>query len=223
MDNEWSQLHKEFLRIKEQNWVKTIKNGNNGIELKAKRYKSHSYTILFSCTPTGPHYHEVERIKDLYGYPHRELKEYNILNNSVFCNAKTKIGVDYFFEMEVNKKEEKLYLRVYNSKEQLIEKIVYWDFDILQEKLYRKLKKLALIKAYSKKIDGIEYFKYYKIDMYRLIDFNSFIDLIERGKIRINFKLNIRTKGDKIGQIHDHGTSFDILEQDLEKLYTRFQ
>lgn len=85
------------MKIKKQNWVKTVRNGNNGvgltlewllgieqneleipdyngIELKAKRYKSHSYTILFSCTPTGPHYHEVERIRLCMDTPIENLK-----------------------------------------------------------------------------------------------------------------------------------------------------
>jgi hypothetical protein len=49
--------------------------------------------------------------------------------------------------------------------------------------------------------------------------FEIFISLIESGTIRVNFKLNIKTNIEKMGQIHDHGTSFDILERDISKLY----
>ena len=245
MKNQINSLYEQFVKIKERGWIKSVRNGSNGvgltfesllgisqnefeipdyngIELKAKRYKSRSYILLFSCTPTGPRYHEVERIKNEYGYPHKLLKEYKILNNSVYCNVKNKIGIKFYFQLEVNREQRKLYLIVYNLRGDLIEKSVYWDFDILKEKLYRKLKVLALIKAYSKKIEDIEYFKYYKLTIYLLKNFDTFIDLIETGIIRVNFKLNIRTSGNKIGQIHDHGTSFDIMESDILKLYDKY-
>lgn len=59
--------------------------------------------------------------------------------------------------------------------------------------------------------------------VYSLKSFEEFIRLLEQGIIRVNFKLNIKTTGDKIGQIHDHGTSFDILEQDINKLYNEYE
>ena len=48
---------------------------------KTKNKYSSSHTTLFCCTPTGPHFHEVERLKDLYGYPDSKLKEYNVLKH----------------------------------------------------------------------------------------------------------------------------------------------
>ena len=83
---------------------------------------------------------------------------------------------------------------------------------------------MAIVKAYSKNDinEGFEYFKYNSIKIYYLKDFEKFITLIEDGVIRVNFKLNIKTYGDKIGQIHDHGTSFDILEKDITKLYNLY-
>lgn len=80
---------------------------------------------------------------------------------------------------------------------------------------------MALIKVYNKKTNSKEYFKYNEIKMYKLKNFNQFIILVEQGLIRINFKLNINTSENKFGKIHDHGTSFDILEENLEKLYDR--
>ena len=83
------------------------------------------------------------------------------------------------------------------------------------------MKILAFVKSYSKKIDGIEYFKYYDLKIYLLRGFDEFIELVDKGIVRINFKLNINTSLNKLGKIHDHGTSFDILEEDLEKLYIK--
>jgi len=242
------ELKDVFDTIKEKGWVKSICKGNNGvgltlenllgidrneleipdykgIELKAKRYSSKSYIILFSSKPEGRFYHESQRLKDTYGYPHKIYKQYKILNNSVYCNKKNRIGMNYYFKLDVDRKEQKIYLVVYDVKNNQLERSVYWDFEIVREKLYRKLKYVALIKAYSKKdsYNNSEYFKYDSLKIYQLTNFENFIEALEKGKIRLNFKLNIKTKGEKTGQIHDHGTSFDILEGDFEYLFERVE
>lgn len=244
MKDQIKKLKEEFIKIKEKGWVKSLNRGSNGIgftfeallgiqkneleipdyngiELKTRRYSSTSYIILFSCKPEGKYYHEVERIKDMYGYPHRKFKQYKVLNNSAYNNKYNKIGQNYYFKLDVDKIERKIYLLIYNKYKKLVEREVYWDFDILEEKLCRKLKILALVKAYSKKYrcENCEYFKYNYMRIYYLKSFEKFINLVESGEIRVNFKLNIKTAGDKIGQIHDHGTSFDILEKDIPKLF----
>lgn len=246
MKKEILDLYEKFVDIKERGWIKSIKNGNNGVgltfehllgiqqneleipdyngvvEIKTKRKTSCSYIILFSCTPTGPNYHEVEMIKNRYGYPHKLLPQYKVLNNSVYGNRKNKIGCNFYFKLDVDRVSKKIYLIVYDKNKIEIEKSTYWDFDILEEKLNRKLKNLAVIKAYSKKEEFIEWFKYSDFQVYSLKSFDKFIELIEKGIIRLNFKLNIKTKGEKLGQIHDHGTSFDILEKDIPKLYNKY-
>lgn len=238
------QLKKEFLKIKNKGWIKGKGFGYNsigvtfeqllglqqneleigdyeGIEIKTKRYNSRSYITLFSYTPEGKYYHEVERIKDTYGYPHKKYFKYKVLNNSVYGDKKNKIGLNFYFKLCVDRENNKIYLEIYDKNKNLIEKNVYWDFDIIKQKLYIKLKVLALIKSYNKVINDKEYFKYNEIKIYELKSFDVFINLIEKGFVRINFKLNINTSENKFGKIHDHGTSFDILEEDLEKLYNR--
>ena len=174
MAKEIQTLRNEFKKIKSKGWIKSLYKGNNGvgltfesllgickneleipdyngIELKTKRYNSHSYITLFSCKPEGRYYHEVERIKDEYGYPHRVLKQYKVLNNSVYCKYRTKIGNKFYFELEIDRKVQKLFLLVYDLKGNLVEREVYWDFDILEEKINRKLKILALVKHIQKR------------------------------------------------------------------------
>lgn len=245
MKNEINCLLKRFFEIKDMGWVKSVRKGYNGIgvtfesllgiqeneleipdyngiEIKTKRYGSMSYITLFSYTPEGPRYHEVERLKDKYGYPHKKFSQYNVLNNSVYCNIKNKIGNKSYFKLHIDRKSEKMYLEIYNLNGNLIEKEVYWCFDIMKEKLYRKMKLLAFVKAISKKVNGDEYFKYYGLNIYILKDFETFVTLLEKGVIRLNFKLNIRTTEEKRGQIYDHGTSFSISEENLDKLYIKY-
>lgn len=246
MESQIVSLKNKFQKIKNLGWVKSASKGNNGvgitfekllgieqneleipdyngIEIKTKRNQSKSYITLFSCKPEGKYYHEVERIKDTYGYPHKKYPQYKVLNNSVFANKRNKIGIKYYFKLFVCKKDNKIYLLVYSRSGNLLENNVFWDFDILREKLYRKLKIMAFVRAISKKnkITKEEYFKYIKLEIYLLKNFDIFIDLIETGIIRVNFKLNIETKQEKLGRIHDHGTSFDILEENLNLLYDK--
>ena len=75
--------------------------------------------------------------------------------------------------------------------------------------------------AKRKIINNEEYFKYYKIDLYKLNDIDNFIYLLENGIIRITFKMSVFRTGPRYGQMHNHGTSFDIKENYLIKLYSK--
>ena len=129
MNIEFENLKKKFAEIKNMNWVESVRKGStgsgrtfekllgieennleipdyNGIEIKVKRSYSNSFTTLFNCTPEGPHYCEIERIKEKYGYPDKVLKEAKILHNSVYCNQKVKINDSYYFQLHVSEIEE---------------------------------------------------------------------------------------------------------------------
>lgn len=242
MCNNIIKLKKDFERIKKTGWIKSVQKGYGGIgvtfeqilginqneleipdygdiEIKTKRSYSKSYSSLFNCTPTGPHYHEIERLKDKFGYPDKVLKECKVLYTNVCATEKIKVGLNFYFQLEVCKRQEKLFLKIFDKTNNVIEKIVYWDFDILEEKLLRKLKTLAFIKALSKQINNEEFFKYYDLKIYKLKGMEEFIKLIEEGLIRINFKIGVFRNGNKIGKIYDHGTSFCIQSHNLHKLY----
>lgn len=238
-------LNNKFNSIKNMGWIQSIKKGSsgigltfehliginenefeipdfNGIELKTKRSKSTSYTTLFNATPDGPHFHEVERLRTIYGYPHSKAKEYKVLNVSTFANQLNNMGIKYYSKLKLDYNNQKLTLSIYNKNKDLIENEVFWYFDTLKEKLLRKLKVLAYINADTKRINNIEYFKYYKMTIYLLKDFDTFLSLIEQGIIRVTFKINVNLSGPRKGQICDHGTGFDIQENDLLKLYNYY-
>jgi len=242
MIKEIEELYSIFNSIKKRGWIEgTIKgysdvgktfekligvNDNTfeipdykNIEIKTKQSKNNLYSTLFNCKPDGPYYMETERLKDTYGYSDRNMPKYKVLNNSVFCNEYVIIGNRYKFKLEINKEEKRIYLGIYSLKKELIEKSTYWDFDTLEEKLYRKMNLLAYVHAIKKYIKGKTYFKYTDINFYKLKSFNNFIDALEKGKIRVTFKVGIYKSGNKLGKTYDHGTGFDIKEEDLLELY----
>lgn len=235
-------LKNKFIKIKSGGWHKSIRKGStgvgatfehllgieendlefpdfDGIEIKTKRDNSISYTSLFNYTPEGPHYYEIDRLRNKYGYLDYKLRKYLVINNSIFCNKKTPIGYKYYFLLKVDRAKQKIFLYVFDIHMNLLENDVYWDFDTLEEKLYRKLNFVAFVSAKNKFIDGNEYFYYHKLTIYKIKNFNTFIDLIEKGIVTIKFKIGVYYEGKKIGQIHDRGTSFDIKGYNFNKLF----
>lgn len=162
---------------------------------------------------------ETERLKDTYGYPDRKFKSFKVLNNSVFCTDYVTIGNKFKFKLYVDRIQQKLFLDIYNKNGKILEHNTYWDFDSLKEKLDRKLKILAYVNAIKKYKNKKVYFKYTKIKFYKFKSFEAFLSLLETGKIRITFKVGIYKSGPKFGKTYDHGTGFDIKEEDLLELY----
>lgn len=126
MKTEIKTLQQQFLKIKEHGWIKSVRNGSTGIgmtlehllcleengleipdygvfEIKTKR----NYTTLFNCTPEGPHYREIERLKDKYVYPDNDMKQYKVLNVSVFAEDKVKVGTNYYFKLNIDREKKK--------------------------------------------------------------------------------------------------------------------
>ena len=235
-------LKTEFKKIKDKGWIKSERKDFGGvgitfeklvgitaneleipdfgqIEIKTKTTGSDPFITLFNCVPTGPHYHEIERIKELYGYSDGVLKDKKVLNLDIYCNKLTKGLSNFYFNMSIDSINKKLLLIVQDRFKKVIENDVYWDFDILEEKLYRKLKCLAIVNAQRKIVNSEKWFKYYEMKIYRLKDFETFLKLIEKGIIRVCFKIGVFRSGNKIGKIHDRGTSFCIEEKNIKLLY----
>lgn len=239
-------LKRNFNEIKKLGYIKTVRNGPTGIgatfekligkeeesfeipdyygiEIKTRRAYSKSYLTLFNAVPTGSTFHETKRLRDKYGYPSKKDKRLKRLYAEVFCNQVTKVGLWYYFELKIDKEENKLILVVYDYKQDLIDETTYWDLDILKEKLERKLQVLALVKAWTNHIDGIEHFKYYKMNIYVLKEFEYFIDAIKNGKIKIMFKIDSYIDDKRYGMVNEHGVGFSISEEALLDIFDLYR
>lgn len=138
---------------------------------------------------------------------------------SFFGNRTVYIGNNVDSKLIVNRESKQVILTIYNNKGEVIDDIVRWSFDMLEEKLLRKLKYLAFVKADKKIVNKEVYFKYHKVKFYKLKTFDNFINLIENGKIRISFKISVFKSGRRYGQIHNHGTSFDLSQESITELF----
>ncbi len=235
-------LYHKFVEIKEKGWVSSTHNhiqGDlferllekpmenfevpdfQGIEIKTHIDTSSSYTTLFTANPKGNSFFEIERLCKYYGYPDKVIKETNILHGDVDTIQRKYIGLFYQFRLSVNRKKKRIILYVYDRKNKVIDTLSYWDFSVLEEKLYRKLRYLAYVTVKRKYVQKQVYFKYSGICFYQLTGFEQFITLIENGGIKITFTIGAFRFGKRKGQIHNHGTAFRIQQQDIEKLFTK--
>jgi hypothetical protein len=189
-----------------------------GIELKAKCSKKEAHITLFSAVPDS-YLFEIKRLLKEYGVPDKEFPQFNVLNLSVYGNRRVKLG-NYYFKIFVDWKNEKVVLRVYDSKFKIVDELTSWSFEMLKEKLERKLDKLAIVHADRKFEHNTVYFKYTKIDFYQLTSFEKFLTLIELGMIRITFRIAVYKDKRRFGNIYDHGTSFSIDECEIPRLFT---
>lgn len=246
MEQSIKKLQKEFNKIRKMEYIKSIRQGPTGIgatfesllgkneesfeipdyygiEIKTRRAYSKSYITLFNAVPTGSTFHETKRLRDYYGYPSRKDKNLKELNTEIFATKKTKVGLWYYFQLKIDTENKKIILLIYNHQQILIDSNTYWDFGILEKKLKRKLQILALIKAWPNRKNGIEYFKYYKMNIFILKDFDSFIKALINGKIKITLKIESSIEQNKYGQIKEHGVGFSIKEEELTDLFELYR
>lgn len=242
MDEQMLSLKKEFERIRKKGYIKGIYNNLSaigrtfenelnlpenefgvpdyyGIEIKTRRAYSKSAITLFNAVPDGEDLFEVERLKNIYGYPSRNDRKYKVLYIEAYGNKLNYAGVKFQYKLNVDRKERKVYLCVYNRYDELIERKVYWSFDYLEERLMVKLKKLAIVNTWTNTIDNWNYFKYYKIVFFKLKSFDNFLNLLEDGTIKLVFKVGIYLDEKRHGKTYDHGCGFAIKDEDICKLY----
>ncbi len=237
-------LLEKFIEVKNKGWVQSIRRGPTGvgatfefligkseenfempdfygIEIKTKRYNSSSLVTLFNATPDSHIILGTKRLLSLYGYPDRIIKNVKVLNNVAYASHYTLVGLKYRFKIMVDFNSKKVFLCVYDRYFRFLENKTYWTFELLKEKLERKLKWLAVVIAENKIINEVEYFHYTKMHLYRLKDFDTFIKLLDFGLIRVTFKMGVFRDDERYGKLHNRGTSFDIEFNDIELLYEK--
>ena len=245
MHNAFVKLNKEFERIKQKGYIKGIYNspssigrtfeqelgiiGNNkslpdyyGIELKTRKSNAKSLINLFNAFPDGREKNELLRLRDTYGYPYKKDRKYKCLYIEAYANKVNKCGIKYYFKLDIDTKNERIYLSIYNNNKELIEKKIFWSFSYLKRKLKNKLSFLTLIHSNNKIINGWGYHEYYDIKFYVLKNFRKFLKLLEDGKIKMYLEINVRQDKVHYGQVHYNGCSFQINESNIEELFYKY-
>lgn len=191
----------------------------NSIEIKTCRKRSNKAIHLFSATPDGDFLFPIKRVVDILGYPDKKMREVKVFNVDFYGDKYRWIGYYKKGKIVVNRKENKVDLIAFNHKNMDLNVFISWSFDMLKSKLYLKLNNLAIINADSKFINNTEYFHYNELKFYKLKDFDTFLELIENGKICICFNVGVYRSGKRLGQQHDRGVNFSIKQDDIIYLF----
>lgn len=242
MDNDIESLIKDFNRIKKMGWIESLRRGSTGIgytfetllnkeensleipdygsiEIKTKNKLSKMPIKLFCATPDGDKLFPTKIIREEFSYPSKKNKDIAVFNGIIKAKSFTRIGNRYLFKLKVDRISNTVRLIVIDANFHLICDDISWSFDMLKDKLTRKLTYLAIISADRKFEHNSVFFRYQSIVFYQLKDFDTFISLIEDGTIKICFAIGTYKNGPNIGKTHDHGVMFEISEDDILKLY----
>ena len=197
----------------------SVPDFNNSIELKLKKDRSITPITLFNATFDGKDLFELKRIRNKYGVKHKIFNDVKVL--SISLNGKRFSNWGNYLKMKlcVDRYQKKVFLLIANANGKVIEKRAYWSFELLENVLKRKLNYLALVSSEYKLINSMHYFKCKSVKFYKFKNFDSFISLIEEGKIIVCINSGVYKSGSKIGKPYDHGISFRISKFDLEELY----
>lgn len=242
MNENYKNLLKKFKLISKAQWIKGINNFSNscgltfesllnkksdnmffpdyqGIEIKCTQRFSRYPITLFSSAFDGPSFYEMNRILNLYGKNDIIYKDKKILNATLICNEKILINNKFYFKLEVEDKEKKIYLSIYDKNNKLIERNSFINFETLKTKLEIKLSTLALVFASKKEIDNHPHFRYYKIIIYKLISFEKFIDLLKQNIIIVDICGRISRSGTESGRQRNKNLVFKISKDNIKQLF----
>lgn len=192
----------------------------NTIEIKSKVSKRENYIDLFCATPDS-YVLEIKRLYDKYGY--LDSNNYKILNFVLYGEFLKSINNEYSAKLRIDYKNKKVIMEIYNKDNELIDNLSSWSFELLEEKLCRKLNYVCLVEGNKKFSHNVLYVRYDKYKFYKLKKFSNFIRLLKRGQIRISFTLGVYKSGSKSGKMHDHGTQFSIRKENIKLLFDEIE
>lgn len=192
----------------------------NTIEIKSKVSKRENYIDLFCATPDS-YVLETKRLYDKYGY--LDSNNYKILNFVLYGEFLKPINNEYSAKLRIDYKNKKVIMEIYNKDNELIDNLSSWSFELLEEKLCRKLNYVCLVEGDKKFSHNVLYVRYGKYKFYKLKKFSNFIRLLKRGQIRISFTLGVYRSGSKSGKMHDHGTQFSIRKENVKLLFDEIE
>lgn len=236
MINTLEDFIREFKRIKARGWIKTHRSGPTGIgktledllgirennidgpdfgdyELKSCRLNSNSMLTIFTKTPKPKG--ATSTLRMTFGYSSKAYdNDEKVLHSTLSADKFVSIA-DTDHKLKIKCDSTKISIISEDGKEQ-----AYWTQEQLKKAFEKKYKnKFVYAKAESKGEGDEEYFHF--IEAYEVsgFDYDSFVQLLEKGKIYIDLRIGQYHSGVKNGQTHDHGTGFRIKESDQPLLF----
>lgn len=190
-----------------------------GIEIKCTTRYSRYPWFLFTVSFDGPSFPEINRIVENYGYYDNDFSTKKVLFAELSCTNQTVVNNMYQFKLDIDMLEQKLYLCVFDIEANLIERKSFVYLLSIYNHLMLKLNELALVYASYKKMGNEKYFRYYRIELYRLINFDTFLSLLNSGEIDVSLISRISKSGVDKGRYRNKNLVFKIKKNKIDKLF----
>lgn len=237
------ELLNKFIKISKRKWIKGINQSTNsvgltfeslldknpdsmyfpdyyGIEIKCTQRFSRYPINLLSLAFDGPELYEMNRLLTTYGKKDIIYKNALQLQGSIYINKYNKINNNYF-KLKIDNQNKKIIICVYDLNYQLIEEKTYIEFNTIKSRIELKLSNLALVYASKKIIDESKYFRYYKIIIYELKSFETFIKLLETDQIKVSLIGRVSRSGEEKGRQRNKNLVFSIEKESIELLFNK--
>lgn len=210
-------FEKELKKKPDNRWLPDYK----GIEIKCTKKISRYPIGLFSLTFDGPTKHETQRIVNKYGTYDKIYKNKKVLCVNINNYKPTIINRKYIFKLDIDLKNKKIYLCVYDLSNNLVEKEAYINIKTIYGHAITKLRCMAIIYGTSKIENNIKYFKYNEISIYRLGSIEKFILALKDGIIAAQLIVNVGKSGAKKGKIRNKNLTFLLKKDCINKVFDK--
>ena len=210
-------FEKELKKKPDNRWIPDYK----GIEIKCTK-KLCSYPIgLFSLAFDGPTKHETQRIIEKYGHYDKIYKNEKVLCVNINNYKQSITNKKYIFKLDIDLKDKKIYLCVYDLSNNLVEKESYINIKTMYVHAITKLRNMAIIYGMSKIENDIKYFKYNEISIYRLGSLEKFISALKNGIISAQLTVNVGKNGTKKGKIRNKNLTFLLKKRYINEVFDK--
>lgn len=228
---------REFSSIVRMGWIRTHRPGPTGIgktledllgivennidgpdfgeyELKSCRMNSNSMLTIFTKTPQPKG--AANTLRTTFGYVSDSYDNDELVLHTTLSADHFVTIADTGHTLMISCDPTKISIIAENG-----QTYAFWTREQLRKAFEKKYKnKFVYVKAQSRYSGADEEFRY--VEAYEVSGFNydSFVNLLEQGKIYIDLRIGQYHGGVKDGQTHDHGTGFRIRENDQPLLFT---
>lgn len=235
-------LIKEYFKIKNMGFIETKRKGTTGIgytlecllnkkedqyptpdyfgiEVKSRLGYSKSNLVLFHLTPNSEKENHLKNLYKKFGWISKKTNM-RLLTLDANCQNYTEFSYKYKSKISIDYKKEIIILKIYNKyNNEIIDENLTWSFKEIKERIYLKLKWLAIFTGYDYKINNKTYYKYTNMEVYKFINFYQFLHILESGKIHIMVNIGTKITNNNIHEMDDHGTAFTISKNDIQSIF----
>ena len=215
MINTLNDFIREYKKIVDMGWIRTHRAGPTGIGKTLEDLLGiveNNIDGTLSPLPRGAN----TTLRVNYGYSSEFYDNYEkVLHATLSGDRFTRIA-DTGHSLKFTCKTDGIYIESENGVEN-----IYWSRENLKKQFEKKYKnKFVYAKADSRGNGVDEEFLFKEAWEVSGFNYDSFIKMLEDGKIYVDLRIGQYHGGSKDGKTHDHGTVFRIREYDQQFLFT---